>query len=180
MYDEETKFKILKHLSNKSTSEFNPNTLYSNISNRKVNFNYYIGESENDLFTRGILDTEDYLYIGEFKNNKKCGICEIYFKKEKEYYQGEIENNVLKGEGKYFYNIDSDSNNTKLKSYIGIIKENKAQGKGTIEFTNGANYTGEFNQNLKIGTGRFTNSMGDYVIIGNNSDENIKTYEYRY
>ena len=105
---------------------------------------------QNGLFGIGIEKSIEgnYIYTGEFKNNKKDGIGTILWKDgskyqgqfsnnkmegygmiefpEKNFYQGEIRNGKMEGFGQFFWNDK--------KKYIGYYKNDKRNGFGVYLF----------------------------------------------
>jgi hypothetical protein len=147
--------------------------IHQNI-NRKLN--YYLGNYKNDKFEGyGILGSENYFYLGEFIHGMKNGKCEVLFKNDKEVYQGNIDKNILKGDGKYYFNKDLDQ-----LSYQGEFNNNLAEGKGKIEFSNGDNFIGQFKQQGKIGEGKYSTRNNQTVDVIHDSKGEIFEQESKY
>ena len=85
----------------------------------------------------GIMETNDVLYDGQFKNNK------------------------FEGQGSAFW-----ANNKKLLSYDGEWSNNAMHGLGTLEFTSGRSYYGEFVNGNMDGRGKLTDKNNKIIKEG--------------
>ena len=86
------------------------------------------------------------IYSGDFVDGKYEGNGILYYDfKNKNYYEGEFQNDKRHGKGKYFYN-------NKLV-YEGEFFEDKYHGKGKIYYEDGRTYEGEFTNGVRNGEG---------------------------
>jgi len=93
----------------------------------------------------GIEENEDFIYKGEFIQNIRKGKGEIFFKKNKEIYEGEFDEGKINGIGIYtFKNGDI---------YQGQFKNGKMNGKGVFKWKSGEEYYGEYVNGIKEGNG---------------------------
>lgn len=112
---------------------------------------WYRGHFENNLINgKGVYKSlepdNDYLYIGEFKVEKKSGKGTLYMPDES-CYEGEFLNNRKQGQGKHQW---SDGSN-----YVGMFFSDKISGNGCYTYKDGRIYNGEFLENKMHGFGKF-------------------------
>ena len=117
--------------------------------------NVYKGDFYNDMREgKGDLITDNYHYIGEFKNNKLNGKGKIEFIKEGKTYEGEFENNEINGKGIYKWKNGD--------IYEGQMKKGKMHGYGKYCYNDGKIYEGEYINGIKNGKGKFIYSKNKY------------------
>jgi len=92
-----------------------------------------------------------YVYIGEFKHNKKDGKGK-YTYKNGDIYIGDFSNGVKHGNGEYF--------NSTGEVYKGQFMNGKKQGIGKYKFIDGSEYLGDFNDDHQDGKGTYKYSSG--------------------
>lgn len=125
---------------------------------------------------------DGYLYKGLFKNDKKNGKGEMILKNNDKYI-GLFENDKFNGKGKYiWYNIK--------KEYNGNFVNGKIHGNGLLIWGNNMYYKGEFNNGMKDGNGEFGYFKGNKFFFkfkmglpygkGFVEDKNKNTYEVIY
>ncbi len=125
------------------------------------NLSYLIGNFiSNKLEGLGLFHDINYFYFGEYKDSFKNGFAYLYFKLENDIYLGQINNNILKGNGIYLYN-----DNPVIKFYLGNFVDNNASGKGEIVFKNKDFFKGDFKENQKILNGNYINSKKDLFYV---------------
>ena len=113
---------------------------------KKLNCYFYKGYFLNGMKDGfGIEENEDFIYKGEFIQNIRKGKGEIFFKKNKEIYEGEFDEGKINGIGIYtFKNGDI---------YQGQFKNGKMNGKGVFKWKSGEEYYGEYVNGIKEGNG---------------------------
>ena len=102
----------------------------------------------------GSEDSEEggYIYLGEFKNNKKEGYGSIIWKDGNKY-KGEFKNNQLNGYGIIEYPGE--------KYYQGEIKNGRINGFGEFFWKNGKRYIGNYKNDKRNGFGIFIFKTND-------------------
>lgn len=114
----------------------------------KLSGSYYYG-----TFVKGVKhgkgkeETQDHIYEGSFVDDKKEGKGKIFYKKTKDYYEGDFLNNTINGSGIY--------NWSNKNVYKGTFKNGKMHGQGFYKWPDGSEYEGQYFNNLKEGNGRF-------------------------
>ena len=143
---------------------------------RKINdfFDIYIGYYDKGKFNgNGLLNTESFIYLGNFLNDRMTGNCEIIFNKKAKY-TGNVLDGHLDGLGTYYFED---------KSYFkGNFKNNLACGKGVIYYPNGDIFEGVFLNNSKNGECLYK-SLGDKNIFSgfyDNGQEIIEKSIFKY
>lgn len=152
--------------------------IYCNPKNESNHLDFYLGNYKNDKYHNyGILNLNSYFYTGEFNQGTKTGKCLVLFKQDREIYEGSIDNNILNGKGKYYFNKDLN-----MLNFQGEIINNQAEGKGKIEFSNGDSFIGEFSQHVLIGQGKYSTKNNQFVDIINSPNGQILEKEsiYKY
>ena len=128
---------------------FKDGKLDGRATEKMLNGSIYIGD-----FIKGIKDgkgkeeTNEQLYEGDFKNDKKEGYGKVYYKKLKDTYEGEFKNNNITGNGTYKW-YDGES-------YTGSFLNGNMNGKGIYKWPDGKKYEGDYVNNIKEGYGVFT------------------------
>ena len=89
----------------------------------------------------------EYVYIGEFVEDKKEGNGQIEYKISKDKYKGSFKNDFISGYGEYTW---SNKN-----YYKGDFKNGKMHGRGKYKWPDGSEFEGEYKDNIKEGHGRF-------------------------
>ncbi len=131
---------------------------------------YYIGELAEDKFNGyGVYDKNGDIYIGHFKDSKPHGFA-TWYKNGKPYYEGMWANGKFHGEGT-LYKEDGliktgDWENGKLTQilvdvelpnghYNGYVKNNKPDGLGKMEYSDGSQYSGKWKNGKWNGEGTY-------------------------
>jgi hypothetical protein len=96
--------------------------------------------------------TNDHIYEGYFKNDKKEGDGKLTYKNTPDCYEGDFKDNLINGTGIYKW-ANGDI-------FHGTFKDGKMDGKGVYKWPDGGQYEGEYVNNLKEGFGIFTWSNG--------------------
>lgn len=141
---------------------------------------YYRGGFKNNLKDgQGTENGKDYIYSGEFSQDRKHGQGKIVYLNSKEEYKGVFVNNSLTGKGEYTWaNGDiflGDFINGKMHGfgeyrwpeggkYIGQYENNIKEGKGLFFWTNGRVYDGEFSKGKPHGVGTITQNDKSYNV----------------
>lgn len=113
-----------------------------------INDIYYKGYFKNKLKDGlGYESGKDYIYEGEFHQDKKHGKGQITYLNSNEVYSGTFIDNALTGLGKYTW-ANGDI-------YIGNFLNGKMHGKGEYNWPEGGKYIGEYINNVKDGKGIF-------------------------
>lgn len=117
----------------------------------------YEGQWENDMqhgYGKKVYKSGT-IYEGEFYKNTKQG----YGKETHEFgvYEGEFKNGYINGMGEFHYN---DANNGDTRYYKGMMKFTCAHGLGTMHYTNGDIYVGNFDDCRRSGNGKMTYANG--------------------
>ena len=119
-------------------------------------YNYYIGESKNQLQNgKGIIKDENgsIVYKGFFEEGKIQGFG-IYYYEDGCYYEGEWENGLKRGFGIIYYRAGG-------RKYYGTFKDDKYNGYGIELHENGqCIYKGEYYNNEKHGEGQEFDEKG--------------------
>ena len=111
----------------------------------------YVGDFVNDIRCgKGDLTTENYHYIGEFRNNKFNGKGKIEFLNDESMYEGQFEDNEIEGKGIYKWKNGD--------MYEGQMKKGKLHGYGKYSYKDGRTYEGEYTDGKKNGRGKFVYS----------------------
>lgn len=115
---------------------------------RSLNGNMYIGDFvESRREGKGREETNEHIYEGEFKNDKKNGTGKLSYKLLKDTYEGEFLDNCITGIGFYTWgNKDT---------YKGSFVNGKMHGKGLYKWPGGGEYYGDYVNNIKEGSGTF-------------------------
>ena len=97
-------------------------------------------------------ETNEHVYVGEFKGDKKNGTGRLTYKKINEIYEGEFFDNCITGKGCYTWpNGDQ---------YNGMFLDGKMHGFGVYRWPDGGIYEGEYVSGIKEGIGVFKWSCG--------------------
>jgi len=89
--------------------------------------------------------TIDYVYSGNFSNDKKNGQGKLVFKATLDSYEGIFIDNQITGNGQYIWATQD--------SYIGTFIDGKMDGKGIYRWRNGRIYEGAYKNGIKEGYG---------------------------
>ena len=113
----------------------------------------YIGDFIDNLKDGyGKEETNEHIYEGEFKKDKKNGNGKLIYKLLNDVYEGEFKDNCITGVGFYTWkNKDT---------YKGTFVNGKMHGKGFYKWPDGGEYYGEYVNNIKEGNGKFKWSNG--------------------
>lgn len=175
--------------------KFSGDGVFTGVNNDTINGNWHEGLLEgyaeiinNDFWcygfwSQGLLNGQAYyiyqdssLYFGNFKNNKKEGYGELYFKND-DSYKGEWKDDKFNGIGHYSYSdgsyykgtwengllsgmgtIENDSCN-----FTGEIKDGIISGYGEVIYVeSGDKYEGYFEENTKSGLGVYSYNNGNH------------------
>jgi hypothetical protein len=108
----------------------------------------YNGDFVNDLREgRGVEETNEHIYTGEYKLDRKNGKGKLTYKKIKDEYEGDFTDNCITGHGYYMW--------ANKDTYKGQFVNAKMHGKGYYKWPDGGEYTGEYINNIKEGSGVF-------------------------
>ena len=137
------------------------NALECDIKIEKLIFeNYYEGELKYNQIKEGygrLIFKNGEIYIGQFHNDKYNGKGVLYYKKNKEKYEGNFLEGKYDGKGKL---VEENGD-----YYIGYFKNGKKNGFGEEYYNNKTlKYSGEFKDNLYNGSGKRIYSDGSYYI----------------
>jgi hypothetical protein len=114
---------------------------------------FFCGDWENGLRQgKGREETSEYLYEGDFNNNKKEGTGKKYFKMLDETYKGDFKDDEQTGRGLYFCN-NSDV-------FDGDFVKGKMHGTGVYKWHDGSEYKGQYIDNIKEGFGEYKMQNG--------------------
>ena len=115
---------------------------------KNINNCIYIGDLINNLKDGyGKEETNEHIYEGEFKNDKKNGNGKLIYKLLNDIYEGEFKDNCITGVGFYTWkNKDI---------YKGSFVNGKMHGKGFYKWPDGGEYYGDYYNNIKEGNGKF-------------------------
>ena len=117
--------------------------------------NVYVGDFEHSKRNgKGELTTDNFHYVGEFKNDELNGNGIIDFSNEGHRYEGQFENNKINGKGIYKYKNGD--------VYEGEMKNGEMDGYGKFTYADGRIYEGEYKNGIKQGRGKLvypTNKM---------------------
>jgi hypothetical protein len=113
----------------------------------------YIGDFIDNLKDGyGKEETNEHIYEGEFKKDKKNGNGKLIYKLLNDVYEGEFKDNCITGVGFYTWkNKDT---------YKGTFVNGKMHGKGFYKWPDGGEYYGDYVNNIKEGNGKFKWSNG--------------------
>ena len=138
--------RIIKSNGDLFEGNFQKGKIYGYGIKKKLNGYVYQGDFLNGMKDGfGIEENEDFKYKGEFNKDIRKGKGEIFFKKNKESYEGEFEEGKINGIGIYtFKNGDI---------YEGQFKNGKMNGKGVFKWKSGEEYYGEYVNGIKEGNG---------------------------
>lgn len=100
----------------------------------------------------GIDETNEHVYQGNFKHDKKEGMGKLEYKTIKDVYEGEFKDNNITGHGFYIW--------ANQDQYTGLFLNGKMHGKGIYRWPDGGEYEGDYKHNIKEGKGRFKWSNG--------------------
>ena len=115
---------------------------------KSLNGNLYIGDFVEGLREgKGKEETNEHVYEGEFKNDKKNGSGKLEYKLLKDTYEGEFKDNCITGIGFYTW--------ANKDSYKGSFVNGKMHGKGLYKWPDGGEYYGDYVNNIKEGKGVF-------------------------
>jgi len=125
---------------------------------------------------------DGYVYKGYFKDDKKNGNGEMVVKNNYKYI-GNFKNNKFNGKGKYIWHNEK-------KEYNGNFVEGKIHGNGILTWGDNMYYKGGFNNGMKDGNGEFGYFHGNKFFFhfkmglpygkGYMEDKNKNTYEVIY
>jgi hypothetical protein len=137
---------------------------------------YYIGGFREGFYNDiGIFSNSVYIYSGDFENSSKKGKCILQAKKDGSIYQGDIDNNVIQGRGKYVYR-----NSNIYKIYEGQFRDNMLEGEGKVIFENNDEFIGNFARGLKDGEGAYKNGENMARLKYKLDEELIEESKYKY
>lgn len=109
----------------------------------------YTGKFKNGFREgKGVEETPEHIYTGEFKGDNKHGQGKVKYKLYKDIYQGEFKDNAITGYGLYIW----ENHHT----YQGELVNGKMHGKGLYKWPEGGEYEGEYVNGIKEGKGIFT------------------------
>ncbi len=109
-------------------------------------------------FVRGIKngfgkeESDEFIYEGEYKNDKKNGKGKLFFKNLNDSYEGNFEDNDINGNGIYKWENG--------EIYKGNFLKGKMNGEGKYTWPDGGCYKGNYINNIKEGNGIFKWSNG--------------------
>ena len=119
---------------------------------------YYYGEYQNGLYNgKGRLITDEYEYVGGFKEGKKFGSGDMTFS-NKSIYRGNWENDCFHGEGVFIYENSREY-------FDGIFEKNHFK-KGIYFYENGNTYDGDWANDLPEGNGTYRWAQNSDTYIG--------------
>ena len=134
------------------------------------------GEYEKSFRTVGTLvvtsPTIDFVYMGQFKDDKYHGQGHVEDKKAKVIAEGMFENGIM---------VSGIVNYANGNIYEGTLKDKKPNGVGTTRFANGDFYEGSFIEGKPEGKGKYTAANGT-IIVGffkNNQADGLVSVTYK-
>lgn len=106
------------------------------------------GDFVNGLMNgKGYEETIDHIYQGDFYNDTKEGQGKLQYKKKKDRYEGQFQNNSINGIGTYTWENGDN--------YTGTFQQGKMDGRGRYLWAEGDEYEGDYIDGIKEGNGIF-------------------------
>lgn len=109
---------------------------------------------------RQLIDDEGNVYKGEVYNGRRNGVGTLVYAKTKDVYQGDFENDVPHGAGKYI-RAGGEKDGTYEGLWVDGILDRVKKGRTKIFEANGDVYEGGFHHWKKHGQGILHKSNGD-------------------
>lgn len=95
----------------------------------------------------GIEDNDDYCFEGDFTNGKMHGKGKIYYKKQKDSYEGSFQKGFISGFGIYTWR--------NKEAFTGNFYKGNMSGEGLYKWPSGIKFHGYYSDNVKEGPGEF-------------------------
>eukprot|EP00486_Rosalina_sp_Unknown_P003483 CAMPEP_0201568190 /NCGR_PEP_ID=MMETSP0190_2-20130828/9137_1 /ASSEMBLY_ACC=CAM_ASM_000263 /TAXON_ID=37353 /ORGANISM="Rosalina sp." /LENGTH=208 /DNA_ID=CAMNT_0047989041 /DNA_START=85 /DNA_END=711 /DNA_ORIENTATION=- len=111
-------------------------------------------------------------FEGDFVDGKKTGQGIYFWKEQNATYDGEWNEDVRTGNGKFTYPDGS--------KYVGQWKENQRSGKGIMTYPNGDSYDGEFKNGLRDGQGTYSYDNDKSNLTGNWENDKFVSGKWRW
>lgn len=109
---------------------------------------YFIGEFNNNMrHGKGKEIIKEFIYEGNFVEDKKEGVGKIKYIRIPDFYEGEFHNNSITGFGEYTW--------ANKDVYKGPMINGKMHGIGSYKWPDGTEYNGNYINNIKQGMGKF-------------------------
>ncbi|ESU44943.1 Putative MORN domain protein [Giardia duodenalis] len=106
-------------------------------------------------------------YVGTFKNNIRHGSGRLLLTTTGDIYEGDFVEGHLEGTGKITY---GSKNEMHAETYVGEFANGLPHGQGTILFSDGSWYKGQFIAGKRTGMGIYYNSTEDTLVEGEFED----------
>ena len=117
--------------------------------NKKI----YIGDLKNYIAEgKGKIKYKNYIYEGDFVNDKKQGKGKLTFTVNGNIYEGEFNNDEINGYGKYTF--------SNKHIYEGFFVNGIFNGKGKYKWPDGCYFNGEYKNGIREGFGEYKFSNG--------------------
>ena len=152
--------------------------MYNSLKNmhKKYSIHYDGDEEASEYYTKDGKAKVQYAngdtFEGEFADGKKTGKGKYFWKELGATYDGEWNEDIRCGTGKFTYPDGS--------KYEGEWKENQREGKGTFIFSNGDSYCGDYKNGLRDGEGIYSYNQDRSQLIGKWLNDKFISGKWRY